>query len=94
MRTGLGLCKGSTGRTLRFLLCIPVRTDLHDGDSRHCVTMHDGVEDGCWTSPPRQQARVNVQNAAAQTHRQFKMSRLMLTIWSGLHPAAVHSIQH
>lgn len=26
---------------------LPVRADMDDGDPRHGVTMHDGVEDGC-----------------------------------------------
>lgn len=55
--------------TKMFSLCIPVRTDLDDGDSCHSVTMHDGVEDRSWTSPPWQQARVNVQNPAAMEER-------------------------
>lgn len=47
-------------KTEKLSVCAPVRADLHDGDSRHSVTMNDGVEDGCWTSPPWQQAGVNI----------------------------------
>ena len=49
-----------------------MREDLDDGDSCHSVTMHDCVEDGCWTSPPWQQAGVNIQNPAATKERMHR----------------------
>lgn len=51
--------------TQRFSKHLPVRADLDDRDPCHSVTMHYGVEDGCRTPPPRQQAGVNIQNPAA-----------------------------
>lgn len=49
----------------RFSKHLPVRADLDDSDPCHSVTVHYGVEDGCRTSPPGQQAGVNIQNPAA-----------------------------
>lgn len=49
-------------------VCEPVRADLHDGDSCHRVSSQDGVKDGCWTTPPGQQAGVDIQHAAGHTH--------------------------
>lgn len=49
-----------------------MRTDLHDGDSRHSVAVHDGVKDGRWTTPPGQQAGVDVQDPAGQTHNSIE----------------------
>lgn len=52
---------------------LPVRANPDDGDSCHAVTMHDGVENRRWASPPWQQAGVNIQNPAEmkETDMQF-----------------------
>lgn len=50
-----------------FSLHLPVRADLDDGDSCLCVTMENGVKYWRWTSPPREQAGVNIQNPTAMT---------------------------
>lgn len=54
---------------------VPERADLHDGDSSDSVIVHDGVEDGSWTSPPRQQAGVYIQNPTAHIHTEFMTMR-------------------
>lgn len=45
---------------------LPMRTDLHDTDSCLSVSIQDGVKNRCRTSPPRQQAGVNVEYPAVQ----------------------------
>lgn len=65
----------------RFSVCVPVGTDLHYGDSSHSVAMHDGVKDGCGTSPSRQQAWVNVQHPTTQTHMLFIRLSVLLRLF-------------
>lgn len=65
----------------RFSICVPVGTDLHYGDSRHSVAMHDGVKDGCGTSPSWQQAWVNIQHPAMQTHILFIMLSVLMRLF-------------
>lgn len=50
---------------------LPMRTDLHDTDSCLSVSMQDGVKNRCRTSPPWQQAGVNVEYPAVQVNIAF-----------------------
>lgn len=51
-------------------------TDLHDTDSCLSVSMQDGVKNRCRTSPPWQQAGVNVEYPAVSGHIVFTIHQL------------------
>lgn len=54
--------------------CSPVRADLHDGDSCHCVAVQDCMEDRGGASPARQKARVHVHDPAAMKDQNARTS--------------------
>lgn len=66
----------TTQTRVRRLQCLqlPVRTDLHDGDSCLSVSVQDGVKNRCRTSPPWQQAGVNVEYPAVLQQSAFTIS--------------------
>lgn len=66
----LSKCLQKEHKQQRSLQCfrLPMGTDLHDTDSCLNVSMQDGVKNGCRTSPPWQQAGMNVEYPTVSGH--------------------------